>query len=90
MTFLKWFKPREGNNNTKTQDATGRQRELKGNTILHRKHELPKLHLINIDFVKRIRELQQEEVDKYLRVNEGDGIQHSQMKEKCKKRILCI
>lgn len=74
MTFLKSFKPREGNNDTKTQDTTGRERELKGNTILNQEDELPKLDLINLDFVTRIRELQQEEAYKYRGVNEGDGI----------------
>lgn len=54
----------EGNNETKTQDATGSERELKGNTTLNRKDELPTLHLINLDFVTRIRELQQEEAYK--------------------------
>ena len=40
---------------------------------------------LQIDTDTCIRELDQEEVYKYLGINEGDGIQHAAMKEKVRK-----
>ena len=36
-----------------------------------------------------IQDLEQEGTYKYLRVSEGDGVQHSQMKEKIRKEYYC-
>ena len=49
------------------------------------KGRLTSTEAIKIDQDTKIRDLDQEEVYKYLGVNEGDGIQHSQMKEKVRK-----
>ena len=40
---------------------------------------------LHLDTDTRIRELDQEGIYKYLRINEGDGIQHAAMKEKVRK-----
>ena len=47
-----------------------------------------KTNNLDIDNSTLIREIDQEEVYKYLGVNEGDGIQHASMKEKIKKEVL--
>ena len=39
----------------------------------------------DIDTVTKIKEMDQEGTYKYLGINEGDGIQHSAMKEKVRK-----
>ena len=49
------------------------------------KGRLTSTEAIEIDSETQIRDLDQEEVYKYLGVNEGDGIQHAQMKEKVRK-----
>ena len=43
---------------------------------------------IKLDINTTIKELEQEESYKYLGINEGDGIQHSQMKEKIQEGVL--
>ena len=43
---------------------------------------------IQIGIDTTIKQLEAEESYKHLRINKGDGIQHSHMKEKIRKRIL--
>ena len=49
------------------------------------KGKLTETSSIKLDINTTIKELEQEESYKYLGINEGDGIQHSQMKEKIRK-----
>ena len=50
-----------------------------------KKGTLAETSSIKLDINTTIKELEQEESYKYLGINEGDGIQHSQMKEKIRK-----
>ena len=50
-----------------------------------KKGKLTETSSIKLDINTTIKELEQEESYKYLGINEGDGIQHSQMKEKIRK-----
>ena len=58
------------------------------------KGKLHKTSCINLNHSIKIRELEQEEVYKYLGVSEGDGIHHSAMREKirkeCYRRVRAI
>ena len=50
-----------------------------------KKGKLTETLSIKLDINTTIQELEQEESYKYLGINEGDGIQHSRMKEKIRK-----
>ena len=53
-----------------------------------RKGKLRKKDNIILNDVTVIKDLEQEEVYKYLGVNEGDGIQHASMKDKIRKEVI--
>ena len=59
-----------------------------------KKGRLEKSSPIEIDIKTTIRELEQEELYKYLGINEGNGIQHASMKEKirreCYRRVRAV
>lgn len=53
--------------------------------VTFKKGRILEAPLIDLDFATKIRELEHDEAYKYLGISEGDGIQHSQMKEKVRK-----
>ena len=57
-------------------------------TATFRRGRLTKKENITLDDLTVIKDLEQEEVYKYLGVNEGDGIQHASMKDKLKKEVI--
>lgn len=54
--------------------------------VTFQKGIITETYSIDLDFCIKIRELVQEEAYKYLAIIEGDVIQHSQMKEKLRKK----
>ena len=53
--------------------------------VLFKRGKLTRSASLELDIATIIKDLNQEEFYKYLGVNESDGIQHSQMKEKIRK-----